>query len=236
MPGPKPRRGARRSAGLPAADRAMWTRLYAQLPARSIPWMNRGPFAPLVRAVEDGWLSPPGSILDVGCGMGTNSLWLATKGFQVTGIDVAPGAIAAGESAREPGSSNPDFLVDDVLASGLPRAGFGAAIDVGCFQTVPPSTRAKFSVNLARLLTPGATFVLFWVAREETGSWGPPHRMSVGEVTESFEPLFRIEQIVYRPRTKPLTPKVRRSSRPLSTLAGYSARLVRRSEPQPASR
>jgi SAM-dependent methyltransferase len=198
--------------------------------------MNQGPFPPLVRAVKDGWLSPPSTILDVGCGVGTNTFWLAAQGFRATGLDVAPGAVASAESNRAPGSTNPAFVVDDVLASELPAARFHSAIDVGCFQTLPPRMRRDYSAGLARLLAPVAPLVLFWVAREEDGSWGPPHRLSVEEVVESFESSFLVDRVVHRPRSVRLTPEVRRSSRPLTTLAGYSARLLRRTGPQPRPR
>jgi SAM-dependent methyltransferase len=230
-------RGARkRSTGLSAANRAMWTRLYADLPAGELPWGLQKPFPPMLRAVESGWLNPPGPILDVGCGVGSNALWLAARGFQVTGIDVAPGAIAAAESARGPDSENPTFLVDDVLASTLPPASFPGAIDVGCFQTLPTRARAAYAAGLARLMRPGAPCLIFWVGREESGAWGPPHRLSVTEVAGPFESDFLVERIEHRPRTTRLTPSVLRSSRPLSVLAGYSARLVRRRVPQPAPR
>jgi SAM-dependent methyltransferase len=214
----------------------MWDRLYSGSSARNLPWMNNGPFPPLVRAVEDGWLGTAKTVLDIGCGVGTNTFWLATKGLLATGSDIAPGAIAAAESSRVPRSTNPDFAVDDILVSQLPAAEFEAAVDIGCFQTLPPRTRRDFADSLARLLSPGAPYVLFWVAREEQGAWGPPHRLSLGEVVEAFEGSFLIDRVAYRPRTFRLTQEVRRSARPLSTLAGYSARLLRRTAPQPPPR
>jgi SAM-dependent methyltransferase len=214
----------------------MWTRLYSGAPLDRLPWANHGPFPPLVRAVQDGWLSPPGPVLDVGCGVGVNTRWLAAQGFRATGIDIAPGAITAAESGPPPAGRNPRFLEDDILASTLPPGRFRAGIDVGCFQTVPPRTRSQFASSLARVLSPGAAYILFWVGREESGSWGPPHRLSVSDVTEAFEPLFVLERLEYRPRTVRLTREILRSSRPLATLAGYTARLVRRREPQPPAR
>jgi SAM-dependent methyltransferase len=218
---------------MPAADRAMWTRLYAENPVPRMPWVNRGPYPPLAEAVKDGWLSPPGPILDVGSGVGTNTFWLAGQGFRATGVDIAPGAVAAAELNRRRAVHNPRFLLDDVLASELPAGRFRAAVDVGCFHALPTGTRHDYATSLARLLAPGSPLLLFWVAREERGSWGPPHRLSVGEVTEVFESLFLVERVAYRPRSAPLTPKVKRSARPLATLAGYTARLVRRRGPQP---
>jgi SAM-dependent methyltransferase len=189
-----------------------------------------------VKAVQDGWLRNAPSILDVGCGVGTNTFWLAAQGFRATGIDVAPGAISAAESGRATKSPNPNFLVGDVLSNTLPPRQFGAGIDVGCFQTLPKGSREEYSSSLARLLTPGAPLILFWVGREEEGAWGPPHRLSVSEVTKTFESTFRVDHLVHRPREVCLTPEIRRSARPLATLGGYSARLVRRTKLQPLER
>jgi SAM-dependent methyltransferase len=236
MPDVKRRASANPSVGLPASDRAFWTRLYAETPSRALPWANRGPYPPLVRAVKSGWLSRPGPVLDVGCGIGTNTFWLASQGFRATGIDIAPGAIAVAESNRGSRAPNPAFVEDDVLASALPTARFRSAVDIGCFHTLPPSTRTAFSISLSRLLSPGAAYLLFWVAREETGLWGPPHRLSVGEVVATFESLFLVEHVEYRPRNVRLTRQLKRSARPLATLAGYTARLVRRRSPQPPAR
>lgn len=225
-----------RPPGLPPRQRDFWTRLYAETPSRVLPWGKQPPFPPLVQAVENGWLSPPGPVLDVGCGTGTNAIWLASRGYDVTGIDIAPGAIDIALSNRGTESRNPSFVQDDVLASALSSAEFHSAVDVGCFQTLPPRLRGAFSTSLANLLSPGAPFLVFWVAREETGAWGPPHRLSVGDVTDAFESLFLVERVEYRPRKVPLTSQVRRSARPLATLAGYTARLVRRSASQPRPR
>lgn len=227
--------GGRRT-GMPAAARAMWTRLYSETPSTNLPWVRRDPFPPLVRVVESGWLTPPGPVLDVGCGIGTNALWLAGQGFQVTGVDIAPGAVSAADVAQESHSGNPTFVEDDVLASALPSGRFHGAIDVGCFQTLPPRMRRVYGLSLARLLANDAPLLLFWVGREERGSWGPPFRLSVGEVTDALESGFRVDRVEYRPRTVRLSGRIRRTTRPLATLAGYSARLIRRSSPYPPTR
>jgi SAM-dependent methyltransferase len=233
MPGVKSHRPTRRTVGLSSTDRAMWTRLYAKTSIQELPWFSPTPYPPLVRAVEAGWLKPPGPVLDVGCGLGSNVLWLTTQGFQTTGIDIAPGAVEAAESRRTASDSDATFLVDDVLASRLPTGRFRGAIDSGCFHTLPVRRRSDYAASLARVLRPGATLLLFWVAREETGSWGPPHRLSVKEVVDTFESRFLVEQIEFRPRKIRLTPPTRGSTRPLTTLAGYTARLARRSGRQP---
>lgn len=227
---------ATRAGRTPLADREMWTRLYAGMPLRDFPVLAKGTFPPLVDAVQSGSLTPPGPLLDVGCGLGTNALWLAEQGFRVTGIDLAPGAIEAACSRSVPAGGSVNFLEDDILASALPARSFSAAIDIGCFQTIRPRLRSSYVNGLARLLPPGGTALIFCVAREETGAWGPPQRLSVGEIVSSFEPKFLVERIDRRPRTAKLSAEVRRTSRPLATLAGYSARLSRRERAQPPPR
>jgi SAM-dependent methyltransferase len=229
-------RTARRRVGMPVADRECWTRLYAEGSLQNLPWFVQKPYPPLMRAVEHGGLSRPGPILDVGTGLGTNALWLASRGFQVTGIDIAPGAIAAAEARRPPRNRRVNFVEDDILASRLPSSQYRLAVDVGCFQTLPPRTRRMYTDNLSRVLRPHAILLLFWVGREETGSWGPPHRLSVGDVVEPLEPRFRVERIEYRPRTVQLTRQVKQSRRPLAVLAGYTAWLERREGIQPPVR
>lgn len=236
MRAPNAAKSRNRSAGLPRAQLAMWDRLYGQPSLGKLPWARQDPYPPLARAVKDGWIVPPGPILDVGCGLGTNTFWLASRGFRATGIDVASGAIAAASSDPRAQGRNPTFRIDDILDSTLPARRYRAAVDVGCFHTLPPRLRQGFARGLYRVLAPGAPYLLFWVAREETGAWGPPHRLSLGEVADAFEDTFRFQRVEYRPRQGRITRAVMRSSRPLATLAGYSAVLVRREESQPSRR
>lgn len=43
----------------------------------------------------------PGTVLDLGCGEGGDALWLAERGWTVTGIDVSPTALARAEVAAD---------------------------------------------------------------------------------------------------------------------------------------
>lgn len=63
-------------------------------------WSGR-PNTLLVREVEQ---LPPGTALDLGCGEGGDAIWLATKGWRVTAVDVSATALRRGaEHARDAG-------------------------------------------------------------------------------------------------------------------------------------
>lgn len=156
----------RRPTGLPPRARAMWTGLYRQNLPERLPWAVRNPFPPLAPVVKLGWLSPPGPILDIGCGVGSNARWLASRRYRVTGVEIAPGAISAAEASLGHRVKNPSYLVDDVLASALRPSTFQGAVDVGCFQTLSPRLRRPYAASVSRLLVPGAPLALFWVGRE----------------------------------------------------------------------
>ncbi len=81
-------------------------------------WDVGRPCSHLVRAVEDTTFKP-GRAIVLGCGSGTNAIYLASKGFEVTGVDVSPTALAiAAEKARK-ADVEVDWMVADVSA--LPK-------------------------------------------------------------------------------------------------------------------
>jgi len=57
---------------------------------------------------------PAGRALDLGCGTGQNSIWLASRGWDVTGIDIVPRAIAVARARAADAGVDVDFRVADV--------------------------------------------------------------------------------------------------------------------------
>ena len=56
------------------------------------PWDSGDPADELVELVQSGRMKA-GRALDIGCGTGTNVLYLAEKGFDVSGVDISKIAI-----------------------------------------------------------------------------------------------------------------------------------------------
>jgi 2-polyprenyl-3-methyl-5-hydroxy-6-metoxy-1,4-benzoquinol methylase len=66
------------------------------------PWERSDPPPELIALVEGEDASPAGKALDLGCGAGAQSVYLATKGWDVTGVDIvaAPSKQPASAPAR----------------------------------------------------------------------------------------------------------------------------------------
>jgi SAM-dependent methyltransferase len=211
--------------------RSEWNRAYEKRGYENLPWFSATPTPWVVRAVREGWLPRGEKVLDIGCGAGTNLLWFAKSGFPTYGVDLAPSALAAARSrAAEAGVT---LTLREGDATDLPFAGrqFGAALDAGCFHTLPRRLRPAYARELARVVRPGGTVLLIWVGREETRE-GPPHRPSLSEVTQLFEKDFIFRATEFHPSDTPGGWAVPHGGR----LAIYTSRLERRRRPQPPPR
>ena len=77
----------------------------------------------------------PGRVLDVGCGTGENSLFLAENGFTVTGVDITPAAIRIAEAKAGQRKVKVDFHVSNALSLPFSKGQFDSVIDSGLFHT-----------------------------------------------------------------------------------------------------
>jgi SAM-dependent methyltransferase len=174
--------------------------------------------------VVEGFLPKGGKVLDVGCGAGSNVLFLARNGFRAYGIDLSPGAVAAARARASEAGLSANIQEGDALALKFSQGGLDGVVDHGCFHTLPPSRRKDYAKEVHRALRPGGSFVLAWVAREHTGPMGPPHRPSLREVTATFESRFLFTRTGFN--------LGREEGEPPS----YYAFLTRRSKPYPPRR
>jgi SAM-dependent methyltransferase len=106
---------------------------------------------------------PPGRALDLGCGTGTNVVYLAHHGWEVVGVDFVGRAIArARRRAREAGvTGRCSFFVADVTRLDFLEGPFDLALDIGCLHSLPVTSRGAYARGVARVVRPGGAYLLY---------------------------------------------------------------------------
>jgi len=135
----------------------------------------------------------PCKALEIGCGTGSNAIWLAQNGFDVTGIDFSPLAIEkAKEKSREKGVEIL-FFVKDFLKHEGKSADVEFIFDRGCFHSFETKDdRNTFAKNASyHLKEQGCWFSLSGSADDLPRDTGPPMRSALDIVT-AVEPYFEI--------------------------------------------
>jgi SAM-dependent methyltransferase len=141
-----------------------------------------------------------GRALDVGCGTGTNSIYLTQQGFAVVGLDFSPKAIALARAKAKYAGLAIDLQVADVTQLNFLRGPFEYILDIGCLHTLDEKGRAQYAEHLARLAKPGGTFMLYaFNPRPENkhglGIRGRSSGISAEQVTRLLSPSFGLERI-----------------------------------------
>jgi cyclopropane fatty-acyl-phospholipid synthase-like methyltransferase len=156
------------------------------------PWDIGRPQPAFVRLADEGLLT--GRVLDSGCGTGEHALLAASRGADVTGIDLSPTAI---ESARAKAASRGlevRFEVGDALDLGRLGLTVDAIIDSGVFHVFSDEDRPRYVASLASVLRSGGMVYLMCFSDRQPGDAGP-RRVRQDELRASFSDGWTVESI-----------------------------------------
>ncbi|MGX7828483.1 class I SAM-dependent methyltransferase [Actinokineospora sp. 24-640] len=127
------------------------------------PW-DSGPIMPeLVDLIEGPDRLAPGRAVDLGCGTGTKSVYLAQHGWTVTGVDMSPEAVKKAMAKAAESEVDVRFLQCDLLDDPAAAIGgeFDFLLDFGCAHSLRDEAKARYAEGIAGLAAPGATLVLY---------------------------------------------------------------------------
>ncbi len=176
----------------PRLDPKRWEERYV---TGDVPWDLGQPDPHLRRVLEDHPV-PVGTALDIGCGTGTNVVWLAQQGFEVVGLDVSPTAIAQARASADAAGVSCHLAVSNFLTDPVPGGPFDFVCDRGVMHLFDdPGRRSLFAARVAESLKPGG----LWhsLAGSTDGpprDTGPPRR-SAAEITQALEPYFELLEL-----------------------------------------
>jgi len=185
----------------------LWDERYRQEEAAP----ERGPASFLV--AHRHLLPPQGRALDVAMGAGRNALYLASLGYEVTGIDVSGVAVARCRQEAAHRGLPIEALQADLESYELPRAAYDVVINFYYLQR-------DLASQMEAALRPGGVLVFESLTTEQKRfDWGPQREEFLLRPSELRSLFPALEVLVYREGV------VERDSEPgMKAVAGLVAR------------
>ncbi len=181
-------------------------KVYRDVPLGEIPWNFETPPKELIELVESKKVEPC-KAMDLGCGAGNYAIYLAGKGFEVTGIDNSPTAIQIARENAKKRNLECDFLVGDVL-SGLDevRETFDFVYDWQLLHHIYPDKRPAYCESVNEILNTGGKYLSVCFSEEDPQFGGSgkyrktPHGTTLyfsseKELENLFGVYFHIEEL-----------------------------------------
>lgn len=169
-----------------------WNGRYAE---GDTPWDTGQPSKELQRVLAE-WKIQPCRALDAGCGTGTNALYLAQCGFEVTAFDLSELAIVQAHSRTRDAIGDVTFLTADLVEMPGVGAPFPFVFDRGFYHVVRKENLDSFLRFISEVTEPGSLWLtLAGNANDQQPREKGPPQVRAAEICEELEPLFAVVQM-----------------------------------------
>jgi SAM-dependent methyltransferase len=127
-----------------------------------VPWDGHPLATSLQKLIEGDGALAPGRALDLGCGTGDNSIYLAKHGWRVTGVDFVAKAVDRAKAKAAANKVDVKFARADVthLSSEGIGSDFGLIVDNGCLHGMSDADRDAYVREVTAVAAPGARLLL----------------------------------------------------------------------------
>jgi SAM-dependent methyltransferase len=152
-----------------------------------LPWHAAEPAGLLVEAAAG--RPGRGTALDLGCGSGAFSVYLAQRGYQVTGIDFIPAALAMAKARSDNENVKVTWVLADLLEWDSGQQ-FDLILDSGCLHTIRAAHMPRYKRKLLEWLASDGDFILAHWGKRHRLDWRPvgPRRRRGDDLAQFFSP------------------------------------------------
>lgn len=149
-----------------------------------IPWDVRQPQPRLMELEALGGIS--GEVLDIGCGLGDNAIYLASRGHSVTGLDGSPTAIEEARRRAEAAGVRVRFEVADATELTGFDGRFDTVVDSALYHCLDVDGRCAYLAALHRAARPGARLHLVCFSDGNVNGLLSPGSVSVEQLHDAL--------------------------------------------------
>jgi methyl halide transferase len=157
------------------------------------PWDSGLPSKELTRMLAEAEILG-GRALELGCGTGTNAVYLAQQEFDVTAVDCSPLALKQARQKAEAALVTVEWIEADVQWFGADLEPFDFVFDRGCYHCCRRVDLPGFLETLQNVTRPGTRYLSLSGNANEQTEHGPP-RVSKEEIRTEFGALFDIDEL-----------------------------------------
>jgi 2-polyprenyl-3-methyl-5-hydroxy-6-metoxy-1,4-benzoquinol methylase len=147
-------------------DKFSWDNAYISGNYKSH-WHYSNPSQELATLLASGIVGK-GSALDLGCGAGVETMFLAENGLRASGIDVSEKAIELAKFSAKLRRLRIDFRIGTVLDLPYPDKKFVFLNDRGCLHNLDLDEWTSYASEVARIAKPNAYFLLRGASNKES--------------------------------------------------------------------
>jgi SAM-dependent methyltransferase len=179
---------------------AEWDERYARLSAE-IPGGEPNPA--LVAEVSG---LQPGSVLEIGCGVGADAIWLASQGWRVTALDVSQVALEHAAARGRQAAVQVEWVPARLEDAQLPAGGFDLV--TAHYPALRHSPMRDAENALLAAVSPGGTLLVVHhadvdVEKAKSHGFDPADYLSHSDVADLFDEDWHVQIDRRRPRQRP---------------------------------
>ncbi|AQR95943.1 class I SAM-dependent methyltransferase [Clostridium saccharoperbutylacetonicum] len=139
-------------------DNEWWNKFYSNK-EKAVPFFKNIPDENLITYFDRGILKE-GKALDIGCGKGRNSIYIAKKGLEVCGVDFSETSIEMANKIATEQGIKVKFSCKSIFDFQSEKENYDFIYDSGCFHHIKPHRREQYLSTILKYLKPNGYFAM----------------------------------------------------------------------------
>ncbi|MFT8352035.1 class I SAM-dependent methyltransferase [Clostridium saccharoperbutylacetonicum] len=139
-------------------DNEWWNKFYSNK-EKAVPFFKNIPDENIITYFDRGILKE-GKALDIGCGKGRNSIYIAKKGLEVCGVDFSETSIEMANKIATEQGIKVKFSCQSIFDFKSEKENYDFIYDSGCFHHIKPHRREQYLSTILKYLKPNGYFAM----------------------------------------------------------------------------